>query len=265
MFCQTETGSLERGPIVTLFAPILPGHPGKLPFVLVFVAVDAKRKLDLESCIVAGWNMTVGTLNRRVRKGQREARFCMVRHRKCGGAPTLHRVARFTFATIRPIRKLPPMRIRFVAVCARIVRQRSFEVRSLVTLLAWDINVLAEQGELRLRMVERDFGVRLLPRKGCMARVAALCEAALVRVAMAVCASGKRQSCVANLSVRCRSMATLAQNVTMLTCQGIAGLRVIESLFIDDPNLPIFRRVASSALAAQTPLMFIFVACTATR
>jgi hypothetical protein len=105
-----------------------------------------------------------------------------------------------------------------VTVSACFVRERSFEIRALVTLLAWNINVLAEQRELRLRMVKRDFSVRLFPRIGCMARVAALFEATLMRVAMAIGATDKCQSRVTNLSIGCRRVATFAQNEAMLTC-----------------------------------------------
>lgn len=140
------------------------------------------------------------------------------------------------------------------------MRQGRFEVGAQVTTLARDIDVLAQQRVLCLRVIERHFGVRLLPRKRCMTRVAALLEAALVRVAMAIRAACKWQSSVTDLSIRPRRMAALAQNVAMLARQRIACLRVIEPLLVNHRDLPIRRRVAPGTLAPQASLMFVFVA-----
>lgn len=109
------------------------------------------------------------------------------------------------------------MRIRLVTVGACIVRKGGFEIGPLVTLLAGDIDVFAEQWELRLRVIKRDLGIRLRPRKRCVTGVAALFECALMRVAMAIGAVRKCQSRVANLPIRSGGVATLAQYVAMLT------------------------------------------------
>ena len=80
MFRQSKTGTLECRPIVTLLAAIIPGRPSKLPFMLILVAINAKCVFDLEPRIVAGWYVTLGALDRRVRKDQGKARLRVVRN-----------------------------------------------------------------------------------------------------------------------------------------------------------------------------------------
>ena len=78
----------------------------------------------------------------------------MIRNRKRRRAPPNGRVAAFAFAAVCPMRKLPAMRIGFVAISACIVRDRSLEVPTLVTAFAWDIKMLAEQRKCGLGVIE---------------------------------------------------------------------------------------------------------------
>lgn len=68
MFRQSKTRGLERGPIVTLFAAVIPGCTGKLPFVLIPVAINTKCMFDFETGVLSCWNMTLRALHRGMRK-----------------------------------------------------------------------------------------------------------------------------------------------------------------------------------------------------
>jgi hypothetical protein len=72
-------------------------------------------------------------------------------------------VATFALAPIGAMRKLSRMRIGFVTVGACLMRDRSFEVATLVAALAIHLEVFAEKRKAGLRMVECGGEVRLLP------------------------------------------------------------------------------------------------------
>ena len=52
--------------------------PGKLPCMFVLMTIDTERELDLERSVLAGRNVTRGTLYLRVRKDQRKSGLRMV-------------------------------------------------------------------------------------------------------------------------------------------------------------------------------------------
>lgn len=54
---QREGGCLERGFVVALLAAVVPRRAGKLPFVLILVAVHASRKCQLEAGLLASRDM----------------------------------------------------------------------------------------------------------------------------------------------------------------------------------------------------------------
>jgi len=171
---------------------------------LIGVAIDALRELDLEFRVIARGHMARCTLHRGVRKDQRESRLRVIRNREGRRTPSLHGVAALTLSTIGAMRELAAMRIGLVAIRACIVRYRCLEVRALVTTLAGNLEMLADQRIVRLRVIECRGKVRLLPCERRVARIASLLELTLVRIAMAIRTTGEGQSCIANLAVRAR-------------------------------------------------------------
>ena len=100
-------------------------------------------------------------------------------------------MAALALAAIGSVRKLAAVRIGLVAIRARIVHNRSLEVRTLVTTLAGNLKMLANQGVVRLRVIESRCKVRLLPSEGRVAGIASLLEFALVWIAMTIRAAGE--------------------------------------------------------------------------
>ena len=78
------------------------------------------------------------------------------------------------------------MRIGFVAVGTRIVRDGSFEVTALVATGAGNVEMLAHQGEVCFGVIKGRGEVRLLPRESGVAGIAARFEFPFVRIAMTV-------------------------------------------------------------------------------
>ena len=150
MFRQGEVRPLECCPRVALFAAISPGSPGKLPVVFILVAIHAERILDLESSRLSGWSVAGRTLHLGMRKHQWKSRLRVICNREGRGTPSLHRVAAFASSTVRAMGKLTAVRIRLMAGCAAIVRNWSFEVSTLMTGQAWNLDVFSEQGKLSL-------------------------------------------------------------------------------------------------------------------
>ena len=78
------------------------------------------------------------------------------------------------------------MRIRLVTIRAGIVDNGSLEIAPLMTAPARNIEVLAHQREVSLRVIESPCEVRLLPSERGVAGIASLLEFAFVRIAMAI-------------------------------------------------------------------------------
>lgn len=154
MFGKREVRSLERGPVVALFAVILPGCARKLTLVFVFVAINALRELDFVAGILAGRRMTGSARYLLMREHYRIVGFGMIRNSECSRDPTLHRVATLAAAAIGPLEELAAMRIGLVAVCAGVVRDGGLEVRILMAGQAWNVKVLSKQREFRLGVVK---------------------------------------------------------------------------------------------------------------
>jgi hypothetical protein len=109
------------------------------------------------------------------------------------------------------------MRIGLMAIRACAVRNRSLEISPRVASHAGHIDMFAEQGKLRLRMVECRCKAGLLPCGRSVAGIASLLELALVWISMAVRAACERQPCIARLPIRPGGMAALAQNIPVFT------------------------------------------------
>lgn len=155
MLRQSHRRCLERVAGVTLLTPIAPGVAGELSLVRILMTIDAYAELDLVKRLRASRNMAGGTLHRGVRRYQREARLRVIGLREDRWRPALHRVTTLAAPSIGPLRKLPGVRIGFVAVRAESVRNRRLEVARLVTGQARDLEVLTRQSKVRLRMIER--------------------------------------------------------------------------------------------------------------
>jgi len=137
----------------------------------------------------------------------------------------LNGVAALALATICSPGKLSRVRIGLVAIGTEIVRNRGLEIRVRMALHAPDLLVLSFQREVRLRVIEGGSEYRLLPCHRRVAGIASLFERTLVRIdSVAISAIGKRQSCVSRLTIFCRSMAALAEDVAMFSGQGEARL-----------------------------------------
>lgn len=67
---------------MALFASVVPRGAGELPCMFVLMAINAERKLDLETGVFPRGNMARGTLHPSVGKDQWEAGLCMVRDGK---------------------------------------------------------------------------------------------------------------------------------------------------------------------------------------
>ena len=89
-----------------------------------------------------------------MRKGEREFGLGMIRGREGGGLPALHSVAAFAPAFVGALKELPAVRVGLMAIRTIVVRDRGLEIARLVTGFARYLDMLAEQGEMRLRVVE---------------------------------------------------------------------------------------------------------------
>ena len=146
---QRVARALEGGPSVALFAAIEPGRGGKLPLMLVPMAIHAALELDLVAGCLPRRSVAVGALHLFVRKDQWKFAFCVIGSRVRRWLEAFHRVATLALAAIGALRKLASMRV-LVAIHAARKSHRRFEVGALVAGQAWHFKVLASQGVFRL-------------------------------------------------------------------------------------------------------------------
>lgn len=179
---EREACDLEGCSVMALLAAVAPGRCGKLPFVLILVAIHAERIFDLEPRVFSRRNVARGALHLSVRNSEREARFRVICSGKGRRRPSLYRVAALAFSCIAALRKLPAMRVRLMAVSAEIVWHRSFEVATCMALRASDLQVFSQQRKVCRGVVERERESGFLPGRCVVTRIASLRECALVRV-----------------------------------------------------------------------------------
>ena len=151
----------------------------------------------------------------------------MLLHRESGGFPSLHVVAGSALAAIRPLHELPLVRIGFVTVHAFRKNEGLLEIAISVALGAFHRGMLAFQRELRFRVVEafiHRLQRNLLPAAGVVARLAALREAAVVRIFVAVRAGIERNAGILRLPIRSVYMALGALHLCVQSGQRIACL-----------------------------------------
>lgn len=214
---------------------------GKLSGVTVAVAIRATIELHLEQRVLALGNMALGALHVRVPPFQGISTRSVFGHGEGRRLPPAHLVARGALPVIRPLRELPIMRIRFVAIHARGKGQRLFEIAVGVAPCAVHAEMLSFQPILRLRVVEtliHRAERNLLPAHGGVAGLATLRKTSMMRILMAVRTLVEGNARIARLVVGPRSMALGALNLRVQSGQRIARLRVIE--LRDADRLPLF-------------------------
>lgn len=174
-------------------------------------------------------------------------------------------------SAVGALRELPIVRIGLVAVHALLERKRLFEVSVGVALGTIHANVLAFQRELGLGVVEALIDClkrNLLPPARVVAGLAALREAAMMRVFVTIGALVERNAHVLRLAVRPVGVALGALYLGMQASQRIAGLRVVKlrlTGLADIDRLPVHKTVALQAIRTQAAFVLILVAGNATR
>ena len=237
----------------------------------VAVTVGTALKLDLEQRVLAFRDMALRAFQTRMPALQRIRAGGVFLHGKRRGLPALHVVAGSALPAVRTLGELPVVRIGLVAVHALLEYQGLFEISVRVALGTIHSRVLALQRELGLRMVEAlvdRLQRNLLPPARTVAGLAALREAPVMRVFVAIGALVKRNAHVLRLAVWSIGMALGALHLGMQAGQGIARLRVIElglTGLADIDRLPIHKIVALQAVRSQAALVLILVTRDATR
>jgi len=161
----------------------------------IHMAVKALSKLDLIKRRLPRRNVALLALHFRVLSFQRVLAGGVVFDGKRRRLPSVERMARRALSPARPLRKLPAMRIRRVAIGALRKCQRLLEIPALVARLARHFQMLPNQRILRLRVVKllaHRSRVDFLPACRVVARLARPLEFSLVRIGVAVVATAKR-------------------------------------------------------------------------
>ena len=233
----------------------------KLAIVLIFVAIGALLKLNLEERVFAFGNMALRALDREVFSFELVSRGGVIFRRKRRRLETFHGMAGRAFNARGPLGELAVVRIRMVTIHALGEGDRLFEISARVAARTIHGGVLALQRILGLGVIEVSAHRRhgnSLPAFGVVAGLAALRETAVVRIGVAIRAFGKRDSGIARLAVRARRMTLLALHLRVQSGQWKSRLAVIE--LPNRERLPIGKVVALQAICAQAPFMLIFVA-----
>jgi len=153
--------------------------------------------------------------------------------------------------------ELALVRIGFVAIHAIREGKRFLEIAIDVTGRAADRDVFANQGILRLRVVEFKARKKFFPPRGCVAVLAALFERSFVRIDMAVDARLELHVFVTRRSAgHVRLVALLAGNLDVQTGQWIAGLGVIEPVC----RFPVREVMTLQTIVSKLALVHVFVA-----
>ena len=117
--------------------------PGELPIVLVFVAISATRKHNLEQCVFALGNMTLGAFDGEVFAFERIGRGRVIFRRERRRFETFHGVAARALRTSGPLGELAVVRIGLVTIHALCERDRLFEISTSMAARAIHGRVLA--------------------------------------------------------------------------------------------------------------------------
>ena len=246
---------------VAAFAGVEVRSRRELPIVVILVAIDAARKLDLEERVFAFGDMTLGAFDGKVFSFERICGTGMIFRGKGRGFEAVHSVARRALRPAGPLGELAVMWIGLVTIHARCERDRLLEISASVAEGAIHGRVLPQQGILRLRVIEvpaHRSQRNSFPAFGGVAGLAALRETAVVRIRMALRAFGKRYPGVARLAVGTRRVALFTFHLHVQTGQRIARFGVVELANVD--RLPVGGVVALNTVRAQPSLVGILVA-----
>ena len=184
--------------------------PGELPIVLVFVAISATRKHNLEQCVFALGNMTLGAFDGEVFAFERIGRGRVIFRRERRRFEAVHSVASRALRAPRSLGELAVVRIGLVTIHTLCERNRLFEISASVTECAIHGRVFALERILRLRVIKvltHRSQRNSLPAFGAVAGLTALREASVVWISVAVRTFGKRYPGVTRLAVGCRRVA----------------------------------------------------------
>jgi len=161
----------------------------KLSIVVILVAIGATLKLDLEECVFAFWDMTLGALDGEMLSLEGIGRSGVKLGRKRRRLEALHRMAGRALRTSGPLSELAVMGIGLVTIHAGGECDRLLEISARVAERTIHGRVFPLQGILGLRVIEvpvHGSQRHSLPAFGVVARLAALRETAMVYVRVAI-------------------------------------------------------------------------------
>lgn len=217
----------------------------KLGRVLIGVAIGAMLKLDLEQRVFSLGNVTLLALQAGVAALQGIGAGGVFLRGESRRLPSVHGMAPGTLAAAGAPGELPVVGIGLVAIHALLEGQRLLEISASVALRAIDGGVFSLQRIFRFGVIETLVNRRkgnLFPAGGIVAGLAALGEAAVMGIAVAVGALVEGKAGVARFAILPRRVALGARDLGMQSGQGITGLRMVE--LTDTDALPVFRIVA---------------------
>lgn len=165
-------------------------------------------------------------------------------------------VTALAFASVRPLCKLAVVRIGRMAVGTKSMCQMALEIPGAMASIAPQLNVLAEQRILCLRMIESGREACLLPGNGVVTGFAALLERSFVNVGVTGRTLVELQADEFRRFSGNRRVTLFAFHSFMCACQLESGLRVVEFA----STLPVHRVVTADAIAPQLAVVLVFVA-----
>jgi hypothetical protein len=191
---------------------------------------------------------------------QRILRCVVSFHIELGRLPPVNVMAGSALAAVGALEELTVVGV-LVAIRTLGERERLFEIAVGVARTTGHSLVLAEQREFGFGVIEIKAESRAddtFPTGRCVTRLAALlCEAAFVRIAVAVIALREGNAEVARLLVGARRVTLLALDLRVLAGQRITGLGVIEST---GDVFPVSEVVALLAIWTEASIVLVFVA-----
>ena len=229
----------------------------ELAVVNVLVTIETFREFKLVARGSAGGNVAFVARHFGVLSIERIRGESVLLHAEERRLPSVHGVAGGAFAFVLPLRELPAVGIGRVAVRTLRVRHRLFEIAFRVALQAIHLCVLAEQGKLRLRVIELLVRRDLLPAGSRVTRLAGLRERAVVRIGVAIAAFRKRHAGESRLAARRRRrVAFLACDLRVKAREREFRLRMVEL----GRRFPVVEIVALEAVLAELSFVRILVA-----
>ena len=239
---------------MTIVAAVPVRRSRKLTAVSVRVAILARRLRNVVHGVLALRDVALVARNSRMPALQRISRRGVRGHRKRRRLESLDGVARLAFSLVRPRSELPVMRV-LMAVRAQSVCDGRLEIPMSMAIGASNAAVLAQQREIRLRVIEAFQLRHSCPIRRVVAGLARPGEAAFVRVSMASSARREGQADILHVRLRIRhgGMALGACHSSVSTRQRKLRRRVAESA----SRLPRVRVVARSTIRTELPAMFV--------